>query len=88
MPLEQRLRELGEPKVEPSEGKSGVFRDVGIGSQILRDLGVQTIRIMTSNPKRYAGIEGYGLTITEVKPLELDATVTALPRLEVVGRGR
>jgi 3,4-dihydroxy 2-butanone 4-phosphate synthase / GTP cyclohydrolase II len=90
VPLEQRLRELGAPvEAEPSlGGRSGVFRDIGIGSQILRDLGLQRIRILTSNAKRYAGIEGYGLTITEARPLERDAAGTAAPRLEVVGTGR
>ena len=45
-------------------------RDYGVGAQILSDLGVTTMRLMTNNPTKRAGIEGYGLTITESVPLE------------------
>ena len=44
-------------------------RDYGIGSQILRDLGLRKIRIMTNNPKKIYGIDGYGLSIVEAVPL-------------------
>jgi len=47
-------------------------RDYGIGSQILRDLGLRQIRIMTNNPKKIYGLEGYGLTITEEVPLRIE----------------
>ena len=47
-------------------------RDYGIGSQILRDLGLRKIRIMTNNPKKIYGIEGYGLTIVEEVPIRID----------------
>lgn len=47
-------------------------RDYGIGSQILRDLGLRKIRIMTNNPKKIYGIEGYGLNIVEAVPLRAD----------------
>jgi len=47
-------------------------RDYGIGSQILRDLGLRKIRIMTNNPKKIYGIEGYGLSIVEEVPLRAD----------------
>ena len=47
-------------------------RDYGIGSQILRDLGLRQIRIMTNNPKKIYGIEGYGLTITEEVPIRIE----------------
>ncbi|MBN1959621.1 MAG: 3,4-dihydroxy-2-butanone-4-phosphate synthase [Deltaproteobacteria bacterium] len=73
--LEQRLRSIGGSKdVNKSDEKSGVFRDIGIGSQILRDLGLTRIRILTNQPKRYAGIEGFGLTIDGVQPLEFEYT--------------
>jgi 3,4-dihydroxy 2-butanone 4-phosphate synthase/GTP cyclohydrolase II len=49
-------------------------RDYGIGSQILRDLGLRQIRIMTNNPKKIYGLEGYGLTITEEVPIRIDPT--------------
>jgi 3,4-dihydroxy 2-butanone 4-phosphate synthase/GTP cyclohydrolase II len=45
-------------------------RDYGVGAQILSDLGVTTMRLMTNNPPKRAGIEGYGLTITQTMPLE------------------
>jgi 3,4-dihydroxy 2-butanone 4-phosphate synthase / GTP cyclohydrolase II len=44
-------------------------RDYGIGSQILRDLGLRKIRIMTNNPKKIYGLEGYGLTVVEEVPI-------------------
>jgi 3,4-dihydroxy 2-butanone 4-phosphate synthase / GTP cyclohydrolase II len=47
-------------------------RDYGIGSQILRDLGLKKIRIMTNNPKKIYGIEGYGLSIVEEVPIRID----------------
>ena len=48
-------------------------RDYGIGSQILRDLGLTKLRIMTNNPKKIYGIEGYGLTVVEEVPLRVEA---------------
>jgi 3,4-dihydroxy 2-butanone 4-phosphate synthase/GTP cyclohydrolase II len=46
-------------------------RDYGVGAQILADLGVRTIRLLTNNPAKYAGLEGYGLTITDRVPLHV-----------------
>jgi 3,4-dihydroxy 2-butanone 4-phosphate synthase/GTP cyclohydrolase II len=46
-------------------------RDYGIGSQILRDLGLRKIRILTNNPKKIYGIEGYGLTVVEELPIQI-----------------
>jgi 3,4-dihydroxy 2-butanone 4-phosphate synthase/GTP cyclohydrolase II len=48
-------------------------RDYGVGAQILYDLGVRSMRIMTNNPTKRAGIEGYGLSILEQVPLFIDA---------------
>jgi 3,4-dihydroxy 2-butanone 4-phosphate synthase/GTP cyclohydrolase II len=48
-------------------------RDYGIGSQILRDLGLTKLRIMTNNPKKIYGIDGYGLTVVEEIPLRIEA---------------
>jgi len=50
------------------------MRDYGIGNQILADLGLSTIRILTNNPKKITGIEGYGLTVVEQVPIETDPT--------------
>jgi 3,4-dihydroxy 2-butanone 4-phosphate synthase/GTP cyclohydrolase II len=47
------------------------LRDYGVGAQILHDLGVREMRMITNNPGKRAGIEGYGLTITERVPLEI-----------------
>jgi 3,4-dihydroxy 2-butanone 4-phosphate synthase/GTP cyclohydrolase II len=46
-------------------------RDWGIGNQILADLGLTTIRILTNNPKKISGLEGYGLTVVEQVPIEV-----------------
>ena len=50
------------------------MRDYGIGNQILADLGLSTIRILTNNPKKITGIEGYGLEVVEQVPIETDPT--------------
>jgi 3,4-dihydroxy 2-butanone 4-phosphate synthase/GTP cyclohydrolase II len=46
-------------------------REYGIGSQILADLGLSTIRILTNNPRKIAGIEGFGLKVVEQVPIEI-----------------
>ena len=59
-------------------------REYGIGNQILADLGLTTIRILTNNPKKLTGIEGFGLTVVEQVPIETEPTdgEPALPRDE------
>ncbi len=47
------------------------LRDYGIGAQILRDLGVRKLRLLTNNPRKIVGLEGYGLHVTERVPLEV-----------------
>jgi 3,4-dihydroxy 2-butanone 4-phosphate synthase / GTP cyclohydrolase II len=49
-------------------------REYGIGAQILVDLGVTTMRLMTNNPSKYGGLEGFGLTITGREPIEIEPT--------------
>jgi 3,4-dihydroxy 2-butanone 4-phosphate synthase/GTP cyclohydrolase II len=46
-------------------------REYGIGSQILVDLGISTMRLMTNNPAKYGGLEGFGLEIVERVPLSV-----------------
>jgi len=47
------------------------LRDYGIGAQILRDLGVRQIRLMTNNPRKIIGLEGYGMKVVERVPIEV-----------------
>ena len=49
-------------------------RDYGIGAQVLYDLGVRSMRLLTNNPSKRAGLEGYGLSIVERVPLETQPT--------------
>lgn len=48
------------------------LRDYGIGAQILKDLGIQRIRLITNNPKKLKGLSGYGLEMVERVPIEID----------------
>jgi 3,4-dihydroxy 2-butanone 4-phosphate synthase/GTP cyclohydrolase II len=70
------LQDAGDDTVEANErlGFKADLRDFGIGAQILRDLGLSTLRVMTNNPRKLVGLEGYGLEIVERVPLIADAT--------------
>jgi len=70
------LQEQGHDTVEANErlGFRPDQRDYGIGAQILRDLGVRKMRLMTNNPSKYVGLHGYGLEIVERLPLEVPPT--------------
>jgi len=60
--------------VEANEklGFDADMRDYGIGAQILVDLGVRKMRLMTNNPKKMIGLEGYGLSVSEQVPIEIE----------------
>jgi len=69
------LQDRGRDTVEANEelGFAPDLRDYGIGAQILLDLGLSSIRILTNNPKKIVGLEGYGLTVSGREPLQIPA---------------
>ncbi|MDP4624416.1 MAG: bifunctional 3,4-dihydroxy-2-butanone-4-phosphate synthase/GTP cyclohydrolase II [Akkermansiaceae bacterium] len=72
-----KLQEQGLDTIEANEklGFASDLRDYGMGAQILYDLGVRRIKLLTNNPKKVVGLEGYGLEITEQIPLSLPSNV-------------
>ncbi len=71
-----QLQDGGHDTVEANEllGFPADLRDYGIGAQVLVDLGLKSIRLMTNNPKKIIGLQGYGLTVIEQVPLAVPPT--------------
>ncbi|HEX8154953.1 MAG TPA: bifunctional 3,4-dihydroxy-2-butanone-4-phosphate synthase/GTP cyclohydrolase II [Thermoanaerobaculia bacterium] len=78
------LQEQGDDTIEANAklGFAPDIRDYGTGSQILRDLGVRKIKLLTNNPAKYVAIEGFGLQIVARVPLEIAPSDTNLKYLE------
>jgi 3,4-dihydroxy 2-butanone 4-phosphate synthase/GTP cyclohydrolase II len=78
------LQDQGFDTVEANEklGFKPDLRDYGVGAQILVDLGISKLRLMTNNPRKIVGLEGYGLTVVERVPLLTRPTATNLGYLE------
>jgi 3,4-dihydroxy 2-butanone 4-phosphate synthase/GTP cyclohydrolase II len=74
------LQDEGFDTVEANErlGFKADQRDYGIGVQILRELGVRSMRLLSNNPRKLVAIEGYGLSVTEWLPLEIPASASTL----------
>ena len=78
------LQDEGKDTVEANEalGFKSDLRDYGLGAQILVDLGVRRIKLMTNNPKKIVGLEGYGLEIVERIPIQMPTTKNNIKYLE------
>ena len=79
------LQDAGEDTVEANEslGFKPDLRDYGVGAQILCDLGVNQIRLMTNNPQKFIGLRGFGIEVVDRVPLEVPASGITLDYLRV-----
>ncbi len=78
------LQEHGRDTVEANIelGFKADLRDYGIGAQILVDLGVRKMRLLTNNPKKIVGLQGYGVEVTDRVPIEIEPTKSSRHYLE------
>ena len=79
------LQDRGLDTVEANErlGFKADQRDYGIGAQILRSLGIRSMRLLTNNPRKFVGLQGYGLSVSETLSLEIPASATTRKYLKV-----
>jgi len=79
-----KLQEEGMDTIEANEklGYGSDLRDYGMGAQILYDLGVRKMRLLTNNPKKVIGLEGYGLEIVQQLPISLPSNPHNVKYLE------
>ena len=79
------LQDGGLDTVEANErlGFKADQRDYGIGAQILRKIGIRSMRLLTNNPRKFVGLQGYGLSVVETVPLEIPASATTRKYLKV-----
>jgi len=79
------LQDKGKDTVEANLalGFKADLRDYGVGAQILRDLGVRKLKLLTNNPKKIVGLEGYGLTVVKRMPIEMHPHAKNLNYLKI-----
>ena len=77
--LAYQLQDSGLDTVEANErlGFKPDQRDYGIGAQVLSELGVRSMRLLTNNPRKFVGLEGYGLSVSKTVPLEVPTSELA-----------
>ena len=82
--LAYKLQEQGRDTVEANEelGFEADLRDYGVGAQILADLGLSSIRLITNNPQKIVGLKGYGLEVVERVALEIEPNESNYAYLE------
>ncbi len=78
------LQDQGFDTVEANEklGFKADLRNYGIGAQILAQIGIKQMKLLTNNPRKIVGLEGYGLSISEQIPIEVDTSEYAADYLE------